>query len=122
MSAIAEEEDPFQSAKTRANDKFREGLFDEAIELYTAALDVATEQKQRAVVLANRAHAFLSAEPPQPDDALRDASQAVMLAPRYVKAHYRLSKALAATGHAPEASEAMARSKALAMVVRIARS
>ena len=41
MSAIAEEEDPFQSAKTRANDKFREGLFDEAIELYTAALDVA---------------------------------------------------------------------------------
>ena len=66
QAAMADEEDPFQSAKTRANDKLREGLFDESIELYCAALDVATDQKQRAVVLANRAHAFLSAEPPRP--------------------------------------------------------
>ena len=117
---LEEDASTYEGAKAIATAHIKAGAFDAAAEAYGAALLLAPAAAQRAVILANRAHAHLGRAPPRHEEALRDAVAAVAAAPRYAKAHYRLSKALAAapgSAHAAAAAEALARSKRLAKSV-----
>ncbi len=64
--------------KTRGNDAFREKRYREAVEFYSAALDLDT---QNHVLYSNRSASFASLG--QHDKALEDAESAVELSPRW---------------------------------------
>lgn len=76
-------------AKARGNECIRRGDYRRAAEEYTEAM---REVGETAILLANRAQAYLSLGRLQ--EALVDAEKAANLDPMYLKAHHRQGKAL----------------------------
>ena len=91
---------PSDALKAEANAKFKDGKYEEAIALYTQAIDV----HPTSVLFANRAFANLKLE--NYGAALLDSDEAITLDPYNVKAHYRHGTANFALGTAArEAAE-----------------
>jgi len=84
----------FELEKSKGNECFTKREYAQSAAHYTFALadDHAASAEDRAVLLANRAAAFLKLG--QPEKALKDASKAVDLRPSYAKAHFRKGLAL----------------------------
>lgn len=80
--------------KEKGNALFKKGNYEEAAELYTNALKIcAAEDKDMIVALhKNRAACWLKLK--RYEDAISDCKAAIQLAPRDVKALYRLAQAL----------------------------
>jgi len=80
--------------KAKGNASFKKGDYNEAVTLYTSALKTCpVDDKDMIVALhKNRAACWLKLQ--RYDDALSDCKTAVKLAPRDVKALYRLAQAL----------------------------
>ena len=80
--------------KEKGNSCFKKGNYKEAAELYTSALKIcAAEDKDMIVALhKNRAACWLKLK--RHEDAISDCKAAIQLAPRDVKALYRLAQAL----------------------------
>jgi len=89
--------------RTKGNDAFKKREYAQAVAHYTMALADLTQEstKDRAVLLANRAAAFLKLG--QPEKALDDATNAVDLDTTYSKAHFRKGLALHALQRYQEA-------------------
>ena len=80
--------------KEKGNTCFKKGNYEEAVELYTNALKIcATGDKDMIVALhKNRAACWLKLK--RHEDAISDCKTVIQLAPRDVKALYRLAQAL----------------------------
>ncbi|CAG2119805.1 unnamed protein product [Medioppia subpectinata] len=94
IAVLSEEElnelrDKSLALKSEANDRFRDELYDESIELYTKALDTCPPEfgADRAVVHSNRSAAHLHCH--RLDEALNDCNEAILLDDHYVKAILR---------------------------------
>ena len=92
--------------KKKGNDFFGRGKYADAVEAYTAAIDLWMETHDRAVLYSNRSAARLKIAG-EKQKALSDAERAVQLDPKYAKAHFRKGQALRALGDAAKAVEAM---------------
>ena len=92
--------------KKKGNDLFGRGKYADAVEAYTAAIDLWMETHDRAVLYSNRSAARLKIAG-EKQKALSDAERAVQLDPKYAKAHFRKGQALRALGDAAKAVEAM---------------
>lgn len=79
--------------KTEANTAFNKGHYDQAIDLYSKAIDAFA---QSAIYYANRSFAYLRTE--CFGYALADATKAIDIDPSYVKAYYRRASANMALG------------------------
>lgn len=90
---------PSDALKAQANAKFKDGKYEEAVELYTQAIEV----HQTSVLYANRAFANLKLE--NYGVALLDADEAITLDPFNVKAHYRHGTANFALGRVRDAMQ-----------------
>lgn len=82
--------DPSQSAaqlKNKGNQCFRDGDYERAIDLYTAAIDLCPESSgtERSVLLSNRAAARTHLTPDDLDSIIRDCSQSLELDDQYLK-------------------------------------
>jgi serine/threonine-protein phosphatase 5 len=77
--------------KDRGNKALLESKYDEAIDLYTKAVEL---DSSNAVFVANRAQAYIKNE--AYGFAIADASEAIRLNPSYTKAYYRRAVANAA--------------------------
>jgi tetratricopeptide (TPR) repeat protein len=97
--------------KKAGNTAFGKGRYTDALELYTAAIDLWMEPADRAVLYSNRSAARmkLPGGPAERQKALADAKRACELDPTYAKAHYRRGLALRAIGEPKAAIEAMER-------------
>lgn len=109
----------FEQARLAANDKFKRGLFDEAVSQYTALLDVVTRGEQGAatltsehlhVLLSNRscAHAKLQ----QFSAAEQHARAAIAARPAWLKGHVRLARALLGREEPARVLEALSQARA----------
>ena len=98
--------------KKAGNAAFGKGKYAEAVEHYTAAIDLWMEPADRAVLYSNRSAAKLKL-PGERQKALSDATRACELAPEYAKAHFRRGQALRALGDPEPAVAAMERVLAL---------
>mmetsp|Transcript_7904 Transcript_7904/g.13991 ORF Transcript_7904/g.13991 Transcript_7904/m.13991 type:complete len:522 (-) Transcript_7904:195-1760(-) len=94
--------------KGEANELFKQAHFEQAIAVYTEAI----EAFPSAVLYANRAFAYLKSE--AFGLAQQDASAAIKLDPSYVKGYYRLGSAHAALGHYGDARKVFRKVVALA--------
>jgi len=94
--------------KKAGNKAFGLGRFAEAVEHYTAAIDLWMAPEDRAVLYCNRSAARLKL-PGEKPKAISDANRACELAPTYAKAHFRRGQALRAMGDPAAAAEAMRR-------------
>ena len=92
--------------KKKGNDLFGRGKYADAVEAYTAAIDLWMETHDRAVLYSNRSAARLKIAG-EKQKALSDAERAVQLDAKYAKAHFRKGQALRALGDAAKAVEAM---------------
>lgn len=92
-----------EAAKSTANDLFKSGKYDEALEAYTQAIELAPES---FTLLGNRSLTHLKLPEPNPAAALEDAQKAVELAPTWGKGWVRVGEALSALGQDKEAVEA----------------
>jgi serine/threonine-protein phosphatase 5 len=90
---------PSDVLKAEANAKFKDGKYEEAIALYTQAIEVFPT----SVLYANRAFANLKLE--NYGAALLDADEAITLDPFNVKAHYRHGTANIALGKVRDARQ-----------------
>jgi tetratricopeptide (TPR) repeat protein len=75
--------------KTQGNVAFNAGNFDEAIRLYSAAIEA---DGSNHILYSNRAAAYLGAN--KNAEALEDADRAIELNPSFMKSYYRKSTAL----------------------------
>lgn len=80
--------------KTKANDYFRKGRYQEAMDYYTKAIEAEELTKETALCFGNRSFAACKLE--QYGQALNDANKAIELDPRYIKAYYRRAAAFMA--------------------------
>ncbi|XP_048327991.2 serine/threonine-protein phosphatase 5 isoform X1 [Ziziphus jujuba] len=87
-----------EELKLLANEAFKAHKYAQAIELYTQAIEI---NSQNAVYLANRAFAHLKLE--EYGSAIQDASMAIEVDPKYSKGYYRRGAALLAMGKFKEA-------------------
>lgn len=94
--------------KKEGNTHFGKGRYAEAVESYTAAIDLWMQPEERAVLYSNRSAARLKVAG-EKQKALTDAERAIQLAPQYAKAHFRRGQALRALGDAEAAAGAMER-------------
>ena len=92
--------------KKAGNASFGKGEYAEAVEHYTAAIDLWMEPADRAVLYSNRCAAKLKL-PGERQKALNDAKRACELAPDYAKGHFRRGQALRALGDPDGAVAAM---------------
>jgi len=99
--------------KKAGNAAFGKGRYAEAVEHYTAAIDLWMEPADRAVLYSNRSAAKLKL-PGERQKALNDATRACELAPEYAKAHFRRGQALRALGNPVAAIAAMEKVLAIA--------
>ncbi|KAH9489932.1 cytochrome c oxidase subunit 1 [Bulinus truncatus] len=78
-----------QHFKDEGNNKFRSGLYDEAIADYTEALTICplVFHKERSIMFANRAACYMKKE--LISEAIKDSTEAVELHPHYLKAILR---------------------------------
>lgn len=77
--------------KKVANEHFKMGRYQEAMEFYTKAIDAEPLRKETAVCFGNRSFAACKLE--QYGQALMDSNQAIELDPKYIKAYYRRAAA-----------------------------
>lgn len=77
--------------KQTANDYFKKGRYDQAIEYYSKAIEAEPLRKETAPCFGNRSFAACKLE--QYGLALNDAEQAIQLDPLYIKAYYRRAAA-----------------------------
>lgn len=96
--------------RTAGNDCFKRSEYSQAAVHYTLALDVLNGQP-RSIVLANRAACFLKLG--EPEKALSDAEEAILLDPHYCKAHFRKGLAFHAQQRYKEALHALAKARDL---------
>jgi serine/threonine-protein phosphatase 5 len=87
-----------EQLKLQANNLFKENKFHEAIELYTDAIKL---DQDNAILFANRSMTYIKIE--QFGLGLDDASRAIELDPKYVKAYYRRGTCYLALGKYTEA-------------------
>ena len=73
--------------KTKGNEFFKQGHFNEAAEEYTRAIEVGLSGRKQAVYFTNRAFANLKLE--NYGLALLDSSKAIEIDPEFDKAYYR---------------------------------
>src|SRR4051812_14175991 len=92
---------PAEFLKNQANELFTAKKYIAAIERYTAALEAGPTKQLQVILLANRAAAYLRTE--GYGAAMADATKALELDPRFVKAYYRRGSALASLGKNKEA-------------------
>ena len=92
--------------KKAGNQAFGAKRFAEAVEHYTAAIDLWMEPVDRAILYSNRSAARLKL-PGEKQKALKDAERACELAPEYAKAHFRRGQALRVLGDPEGAIDAM---------------
>ncbi|GKC80841.1 serine/threonine-protein phosphatase 5, partial [Tanacetum coccineum] len=102
MSSMATEENKniqlAGSIKQQANEAFKGNKFNQAIDLYTKAIELNGEN---AVYWANRAFSHTKLE--EYGSAIQDASKAVEIDPKYSKGYYRRGAAYLAMGKFKEA-------------------
>lgn len=77
--------------KQLANDCFKKGRYQEAIDFYTKSIEAEPLTKETAPCFGNRSFAACKLE--QYGSALMDANQAIQLDPLYIKAYYRRAAA-----------------------------
>ncbi|KAG9132064.1 hypothetical protein Leryth_022507 [Lithospermum erythrorhizon] len=87
-----------ENLKTLANDAFKAHKYSQAIDLYTQAIEVNSEN---AVYWANRAFAHSKLE--EYGSAIQDASKAIEIDPKYSKGYYRRGAAYLGMGKFKEA-------------------
>ncbi|KAL2651656.1 hypothetical protein R1flu_019784 [Riccia fluitans] len=87
-----------EELKAQANEAFQAHRFARAVELYTKAIELNSEN---AVLYANRAFAHTKLE--EYGSAISDASRAIEINPKYVKGYYRRGAAYLAMGKEKEA-------------------
>ncbi|XP_003745423.1 serine/threonine-protein phosphatase 5 [Galendromus occidentalis] len=78
--------------KEKANAKFKEQRYEEAVQLYSEAI----EAEPSAILYGNRSFAYLKLE--CSGYALRDATEAILLDRKYVKGYYRRAQAYMSLG------------------------
>ena len=76
--------------KDQGNKEFMAGKFDEAIGLYTQAIEMSGD-KANVVYFANRANAYL--EKGMDQNCIDDCKKALEIDAKFVKAYYRMAKA-----------------------------
>ena len=74
--------------KAAGNKAFEQGNFEEAIDLYTKAID----QQSNHVYFANRANAYLELR--KYAECIADCDKAIAIEPSYSKSYFRKAKAL----------------------------
>lgn len=101
----------FDSARLReeGNKAFKEGRFQEAVDLYTRAI---TADPSVEVNYTNRAFAYFKLG--KHDESAKDANEAIRLKPDFFKGHYRLGLALFAKGDYQAAMVSLRRAQELA--------
>ncbi|KAL4332503.1 hypothetical protein GQ457_07G003810 [Hibiscus cannabinus] len=87
-----------EEIKIQANDAFKAHKYGQAIDLYTQAIEL---NSQNAVYWANRAFAHTKLE--EYGSAIQDATKAIEVDPRYSKGYYRRGAAYLAMGKFKEA-------------------
>ncbi|KAK8631707.1 hypothetical protein V6N13_028488 [Hibiscus sabdariffa] len=87
-----------EEIKIQANDAFKAHKYGQAIDLYTQAIEL---NSQNAVYWANRAFAHTKLE--EYGSAIQDATKAIEVDPRYSKGYYRRGAAFLAMGKFKEA-------------------
>lgn len=87
-----------EELKNLANEAFKANKFSQAVELYTQAIEL---NSQNAVYWANRAFAHTKLE--QYGSAVQDATKAIEVDPKYSKGYYRRGAAYLAMGKFKEA-------------------
>jgi len=80
-----------ETLRNQANDFFKKGKYQEAMEYYTKAIDAEPLTQQTAICFGNRSFAACKLE--QYGQALQDADKAIELNPSYIKAYYRRAAA-----------------------------
>lgn len=88
-----------EALKQKGNDAFKNGKFQQAVDLYSQAI----EADKTPTLLCNRAFAYLKAE--LPGGALADAEEAIKIEPGFVKAYYRKASAHLYLGKYKEAEK-----------------
>ena len=83
-----------ETLKAEANELFKKGKLQEAMEYYTMAIEAEPVRKETAICYANRSFAACKLE--QYGQALNDAHKAIELDPSYIKAYYRRAAAYTA--------------------------
>jgi serine/threonine protein kinase len=109
----------FLELKTAANDLFKTGDYEAALVKYGEALLLCEAEndgdtgrfKDGSIILSNRSMTYLKLNRNQ--EALDDATRALVLDDRNAKAHFRVGKALQAMGREKEAKVALEISKKL---------
>lgn len=96
-----EEELDAEGYKAAANKKYAAKEYDEAITLYSKAIEL---DGSSAVYYGNRAATYIQMAKWQL--ALKDCQKAVVLDPKYLKAHFRMGQCLTALGRLMEAKRA----------------
>lgn len=86
---ITELSEQAEALKNQANELFREGKFEEALNIYCEGIDCApaVKKKQRAVLFANRAATKIKMGSPKA--AIDDCSHAIELDDKYIRAFHR---------------------------------
>lgn len=87
-----------EELKNLANEAFKANKFSQAVDLYTQAIEL---NSQNAVYWANRAFAHTKLE--QYGSAVQDATRAIEIDPKYSKGYYRRGAAYLAMGKFKEA-------------------
>ncbi|GAQ87925.1 protein phosphatase 5 [Klebsormidium nitens] len=85
--------DPAEELKSAANEAFKDHKFAHAVDLYTQALEIRSDN---AILYANRAFAHIKLE--EYGSAVEDASKAIEIDPLYPKGYYRRGSAYVALG------------------------
>lgn len=98
-------QDPFQAAekyKNKGNDQFKMKNFTKAIELYTQAIEIKSDEP---AYYTNRAIAHLKSD--NFTLAMNDCKAALRIDEKFAKAYNRMSKCFIALGNLTEASFAL---------------
>lgn len=80
-----------EELKKEANEHFKKGKYQEAMDYYTKAIEAEPLRKETAPCFGNRSFAACKLE--QYGQALTDSNQAIELDPLYIKAYYRRAAA-----------------------------
>jgi serine/threonine-protein phosphatase 5 len=80
-----------EQLKSQANEYFKKGKYQEAMDYYTRAIEAEPLRKETAPCFGNRSFAACKLE--QYGQALNDAHKAIELDPYYIKAYYRRAAA-----------------------------
>lgn len=80
-----------QELKEQGNQAYKEGDWDKALEKYTQAIQISTEERDKAVLFKNRAAVHLKCE--DFDKTVKDCTQCLELTPKDPKALFRRAQA-----------------------------